>query len=492
MDAVLLSWLFMLGLITTHIIFLTLLVKTKDKAGVKTTTEAKVAHTKRLEAQVSALEEELKKTKTNYLTLQDEIQVLNKEKSDLKEEMLKYKRSHIATDIQLERLKKENTDISNKLINKEKELERLVSLSSTQEKEIKGKKERLEILQKNDEEKTTKLQDLEARIKELNKEIEARDNIITEYKNKDTQYLKATKKEEVEIDKKLEITLEQKKQKIGEILLAHNFITKEILDKALEYQKTTNCNIAQYLLANGYIKQEQLAQCLCTQFGIPYLPLSSYNISDEMIGLVPVEIAQKYWLIPIEKLGNFLTVVMADPLDTKAIKEVEQVTGCKVRPFVGILSEIIDALEGYYKVEVKDKELRIGRTLPLFIDTQSYKGPERRRSVRYNAKIDIHFAVENHYKKSKTKDVSQDGFFFESDIALTIGSLLTIQVDLPKEFSPLPIAAIVQVARIVPQDDEKFGIGVKLIKISRQELDTIIKYSSTHEESNLQTRIGTG
>ena len=46
-------------------------------------------------------------------------------------------------------------------------------------------------------------------------------------------------------------------------------------------------------------------------------------------------------------------VVMADPLDTKALKEVEEITGYKTKPFVGIISEIIAALEFYYKVTIK-------------------------------------------------------------------------------------------------------------------------------------------
>ncbi len=171
-----------------------------------------------------------------------------------------------------------------------------------------------------------------------------------------------------------EISVLQEKKKIGEILIEHNLITKEVLAKALVYREKCGCSITQYLLAYGYIDEAQLAQCLCTQFGIPYLPLTSYDISDEIIKLVPLDIAQKYWLIPVDKRGDALMVVMIDPLDAKAIKEVEDITGYKVMPFVGIISEIIEALELYYKISAKEKEAKSGKMPPFFINTKNYQG----------------------------------------------------------------------------------------------------------------------
>lgn len=279
-----------------------------------------------------------------------------------------------------------------------------------------------------------------------------------------------------------EINILQEKKKIGEILIEHNLITKEVLAKALAYREKCGCSITQYLLAYGYIDEVQLAQCLCTQFGIPYLPLTSYDISDEIIKLVPLDIAQKYWLIPVDKRGDALMVVMIDPLDAKAIKEVEDITGYKVMPFVGIISEIVEALELYYKISVKEKEAKSGKLPPFFINTKSYQGIERRRSVRFNTKIDVQFPVNGYYKRSQTKNVSRGGLSFDSQDSFAPGTFISLEINLPKEFSPLPILAITQVVRAVLLEDNKFEICTKLIKISKQELTTLIEYASIHNE----------
>jgi hypothetical protein len=322
-----------------------------------------------------------------------------------------------------------------------------------------------------------RLKDLEAQIGELNKKTEEQSNIIDRYQKELSGRPAGAGKNKNEEQEHLRLSRESNKQKIGEILLAYKYITKDILDKALGYQNQYGTSITQYLLASGYIDESRLAQCLCTQFGVPYLPLSSCDVSNEIIQMVPADIAEKYWLIPVEKVGNLLVVVMADPIDTQALKAVEESTGCTVQPFVGMLSQIMEALEFYYKIRIKDKN-----KVPYLIDTPVYKGPERRNAIRFKTKIDVSFPVEGYYKKAKTKDVSRVGFLLESESVLPINSLVTIQVDLPKKTNSLPIPALVQVMRVNILKNKQFEIGVKLVSISRQDIDTIIKFSLTHIE----------
>ena len=179
---------------------------------------------------------------------------------------------------------------------------------------------------------------------------------------------------------------------------------------------------------------------------------------------------------------DILTVVMSDPLDTEAIEEVEKVSGCKVQPFVGILSDIVKAIEDYYNVIIEDESLKSKKFTPLFIHTRAYKGMERRRSVRINVELDIHFAVQDTYKKSVTKNLSLNGFLFESDSILPIGSYVILQINLSKKYHPYPIGAVVQVIRVTPLVNNKFDIGVKLIKIPKDDAKAIIAYARAHQE----------
>ncbi|MDD5136675.1 MAG: PilZ domain-containing protein [Candidatus Omnitrophica bacterium] len=201
------------------------------------------------------------------------------------------------------------------------------------------------------------------------------------------------------------------------------------------------------------------------------LPVSNRSINPMS------SIAKKHWLIPVDKLGSIVTVVMADPLDTDAIKEVERLTNCKVQPFVGILSDIVKAIENYYGVKIEANALKWEEEAPLSLDEKSRGAVERRSSIRIKAKITVHFPVQDEYKKAETKDISSEGILFESANTLPIGSYVVLQIELPPERGAQPIAAVVQVVRAVPLPDKKFDIGARIIKIAKEDIDKIIEYA---------------
>lgn len=270
-----------------------------------------------------------------------------------------------------------------------------------------------------------------------------------------------------------------KKYEIGKFLIKNNFINESILKAALDYQAKYGGNVIQYLIVHDYVNEEIIAKCIAQQFGYPYLPLKGYEIRPQIIKLVSCEIAEKYWLIPIDRMGDILTIAMVDPLDLKAIREVENATGCKVQTFVSILSDITKAIDRHYNMVIEDGGMVAdGKAVPLFVTTNHYKGIENRRSIRMDAAIEIHFPEQDRYEKSEIKDVGMHGFRFESNNMLPIGSYVVLEINLPEEFSPYPIAAVVQVVRVTPIGDKRFDIGANTVNISKKDADIVMRYVS--------------
>jgi type IV pilus assembly protein PilB len=54
-------------------------------------------------------------------------------------------------------------------------------------------------------------------------------------------------------------------------------------------------------------------------------------------------------LIPVDRVGNALTVAMADPSNIQAIEDIEMLTQCVIQTFVSTPSDILKAIERYYK-----------------------------------------------------------------------------------------------------------------------------------------------
>ena len=138
------------------------------------------------------------------------------------------------------------------------------------------------------------------------------------------------------------------KKRIGELLIERGAITQQQLQQALALQKKKGGQIGQVLVQLGFVSEEQVAQALTVQYGFPYLPLESYEIDEELLEVVPESMARKYCLMPVDRIGNALTLAMADPSNVDAVRDVEMVTKCVVQTCVSTPTEISKAIERYY------------------------------------------------------------------------------------------------------------------------------------------------
>ena len=138
-------------------------------------------------------------------------------------------------------------------------------------------------------------------------------------------------------------------KRIGEVLLDRGAIDQQGLEKALAYQKEHGGLMGQVLIQLQLVTEEQIALALTAQYGFPYLPLDNYEIDESLTSIIPEPIARQYCLIPIDRIGNALTLAMADPSNVQAIEDIELMTKCVVQTFVSTSSDISKAIDRYYK-----------------------------------------------------------------------------------------------------------------------------------------------
>lgn len=136
--------------------------------------------------------------------------------------------------------------------------------------------------------------------------------------------------------------------KLGQILVNSNIISEEQLKQALNLQKKEGGRLGTNLIKLGFITEENLATFLSKQYGVPSINLSDHKIDPSVIKLVPYEMARKYLIIPIARVGATLTIAMADPSNVFAIDDVKFMTGYNVEVVVSSESSIINAINTYY------------------------------------------------------------------------------------------------------------------------------------------------
>jgi type IV pilus assembly protein PilB len=125
-------------------------------------------------------------------------------------------------------------------------------------------------------------------------------------------------------------------------------ISEEQLIKALEQQKVSGGRIGYHLVQMGFVTEEEVTNCLAQQFGVSSVNLSAAAIDPGILKLIPMDVAKKYLVIPISRVGATMTVAMADPSNVFAIDDIKFMTGFNVEPAVAAEAAIIEAIKKYY------------------------------------------------------------------------------------------------------------------------------------------------
>ncbi len=139
-----------------------------------------------------------------------------------------------------------------------------------------------------------------------------------------------------------------KKELLGQILLKRNLITRDQLKQALYFQKKEQGYIGDVLIKHGFIEEKDVMVALVIQCNFPYIAIDQYDIDCRILELVPKEIARRFHLIPLERVGDVLSVVMANPLDFSAKEEIQKRTQCCIAPFIATRVEIDNAISRCY------------------------------------------------------------------------------------------------------------------------------------------------
>ncbi|MEZ5347092.1 MAG: type IV-A pilus assembly ATPase PilB [Pyrinomonadaceae bacterium] len=147
--------------------------------------------------------------------------------------------------------------------------------------------------------------------------------------------------------------------KLGEILVRENLISPQQLREALDYQRSNGGRLGSNLIKLGIISDEVITAVLSRQYGVPSVNLELFEIDDETIKLISHEVAVKYTVLPISKVGATLTMAMADPTNVFAMDDIKFMTGLNVEPVIASEAAIQIAVGNYYGAS---KELDLADT----------------------------------------------------------------------------------------------------------------------------------
>jgi len=149
--------------------------------------------------------------------------------------------------------------------------------------------------------------------------------------------------------------------KLGEILVRENLISPQHLRQALDYQREHGGRLGFNLVKLGLVSDDTITAILSRQYGIPSVNLELFDIEDSVLRLIPQEVAQKYSVLPLSRVGATLTLAMVDPTNVFAMDDIKFMTGLNVEPVVVAEASIQQAISKYYSTS---REIELASVAP--------------------------------------------------------------------------------------------------------------------------------
>jgi len=138
--------------------------------------------------------------------------------------------------------------------------------------------------------------------------------------------------------------------RLGELLVGNNLISKDQLKQALAEQKAAGGQqrLGSILVRDSLITEADLTSFLSKQYGVPTINLADYDVEPAVVKIIPVEIAHKYQIVPVNRAGSTLIIAMSDPSNIFAIDDIKFMTGYNVEVVVVAESSIKTAIDKLY------------------------------------------------------------------------------------------------------------------------------------------------
>ncbi|MGB7062271.1 MAG: type IV-A pilus assembly ATPase PilB [Candidatus Zixiibacteriota bacterium] len=139
-------------------------------------------------------------------------------------------------------------------------------------------------------------------------------------------------------------------RELGEMLVKAGKISQDQLAQALDLQRETKEKLGEVLIRMGAVSdEEELSTFVGRQLNIGGLRLADIELNPEVVKMIPPDIARKFNVIAISKLGKTLIVAISDPNNIYVLDAIKFITGCSVQPVISPEKAIQKAIDTYYQ-----------------------------------------------------------------------------------------------------------------------------------------------
>jgi type IV pilus assembly protein PilB len=262
-------------------------------------------------------------------------------------------------------------------------------------------------------------------------------------------------------------------EKLIALLTEEGLVSEDVLKAAQDESAKTNKPLLAILSEQGAVDDELLTHAIAQVSGVPYVNLSNSIIDQDVLALLPEDIAERFMAVPLAEVQNRLAVAMIDANNVQAVDYLSNRIQRPIKVFMASEAGVRHVLDQYRTdLSSVDEAAQVSQQEASQASASDIKTIVQDSPISRALSTILEYAV-----KSRASDVHIEPLEKALKIRCRVDGVLREIMQLPKSIEPALVSRIKILSNLkidehrIPQD------GQFTVKVAAKEVDLRIAIS---------------
>lgn len=262
-------------------------------------------------------------------------------------------------------------------------------------------------------------------------------------------------------------------ERLLHLLSDEGLLSEADLQSAVERAKSTQKPLLTTLTEQGSVDDELLTHAIAQVSGVPYVNLTSSIIDQDVLSLLPSDIAERFMAVPLAEVQNRLAVAMIDANNVQAVDYLANRIQRPLKVFMASEAGVRHVLD-QYKTDLSSVDVAAQASQD---DAQAAESGDIKTIVQDSPISRALSTILEYAVKARASDVHIEPLEKSLKIRCRVDGVLREIMQLPKSIEPALVSRIKILSELkidehrVPQD------GQFAVKVGNKEVDLRIAIS---------------
>lgn len=275
----------------------------------------------------------------------------------------------------------------------------------------------------------------------------------------------------------MSLLTEDNQKKLESMLVEQNTLSDADLKKHKKAAETDGTSLISYLLNHKLVEQEVMTRLMASATNVPYVNLLEANIDQNVLELLPRDVAQHFMAVPLGEVQNRLAVAMLDANNVQAVDYLASKIGRALKVYMASEEGINNVLSQYHTDLEKGVSAAVNSAEEGQQTDQSQEQKEVKTIVQDSPISKALSTILEYAARARASDIHIEPLEDALKIRARVDGVLREVMKLPKSIEPALVSRVKILSSLkidehrVPQD------GQFTVRVADKDIDLRIAIS---------------